>query len=90
MIEFYIMPNEDALAQAMHLDRTFFELNPKRNDYCRLAIPGEDFGFFPPKTLVHVVNCGEGTRWRAFYRPPEEIWMDLEREMDHQISPKAR
>ncbi len=78
MIEFYIMPDENALAQAMQLDRTFFEINPERSEYYRLAIAGEDFGFFPPQTLVHVVNCGEGTRSRAFYRPPEEIWMDLE------------
>jgi hypothetical protein len=80
MIQFYIMPKEDALEKAMQLDRTFFEQHPDKIEYCRMAISGEDFGFFPPKTLVHVVNCGKGTRSRAFYRPPEEIWMDLERE----------
>jgi hypothetical protein len=90
MVSFYIMPDDDALTQAMQMDRDFFDQHPEREDYCRLAIPGEDFGFFPPKTLVHVVNCGEGTRWGAFYRPPEKIWTDLEREMDHQIYPKAR
>jgi hypothetical protein len=39
-MEFYIMPDEGALKQAMQLDRAFFELNPDRNDYCRLAIAG--------------------------------------------------
>lgn len=81
MIEFFIRPEEGALAKAMRLDRTFFERHPNKMEYCRLAIPGEDFGFFPPKTLVHVVNYGEGARSRAFYRPPEEIWADLEQEM---------
>lgn len=89
MIEFYYRPDESALAKAMQLDRTFFEQHPDKTDYCRLAISGEDFGFFPPKTLVHVVNYGEGMRLRAFYRPPEEIWKELERKKD-EISPKAR
>jgi len=74
MIEFYIKPDEDALERAMHLDRTFFEHHPDKMEYCRWAIPGEDFGFFPPKTLVHVINCGKATRIRAFYRPPEGSW----------------
>jgi len=89
-MEFYIMPDEGALKQAMQLDRAFFERNPERSDYCRLAIAGEDFGFFPPKTLVHVVKCGRGTRSRAFYRPPEAIWMDLARESASRNSPKSR
>lgn len=84
------MPDEDAPAKAMQLDRTYFELNPEKEDYCRLAIAGEDFGFFPPKTLVHGVNCGRGARSRAFYRPPEAIWMDLVRETAAKNSPKAR
>jgi integrase len=37
-------------------------------------------GHIPPMTLVHVVNCGKGTRSRTFYLPPEEIWMDLVKE----------
>jgi hypothetical protein len=80
MTEFYINPDENALAKAMQLDRTFFERHPEKTEYCRMAISGEDYGFFPPKTLVHVVNCGEGARMRVFYRPPEEIWMELDRE----------
>ena len=79
MIEFFIRPEEGALAKAMRLDRTFFEQHPDKMEYCRLAIPGEDFGFFPPKTLVHVINCGKGARLRAFHRPPQDIWADLER-----------
>lgn len=77
MVEFYIMPDDEALKAAMNMDREFFERNPEKADYCRLAIPGEDFGFFPPQTIVHVVNCGEGLRSRAFYLPPEEIWARL-------------
>jgi hypothetical protein len=90
MIDFYTMPDENALKQAMELDRAFFKLNPEKKDYCRLAIPGEDFGFFPPRTLVHVVNCGKGARLRAFYRPPEEIWRDLETESATKNARKAR
>lgn len=78
MVEFYIMPDDAALAQAMQMDRDFFGQHPEKGDYCRIAVPGEDFGFFPPKTVVHVVNCGKGMRSRAFYLPPEEIWADLE------------
>lgn len=80
MTEFHVMPNESAVAQAMQLDRMFFEMHPNREDYCRLAIPGEDFGFFPPKVLVHMVNYGDGARSWTFYYPPEETWSDLERE----------
>jgi len=79
MAELYIMPDEDALKQAMQIDRAFFEQNPERSDYCRLAIPGEDFGCFPPQTIVHVVNFGQGMRQRSFYFPPKEIWDELER-----------
>jgi hypothetical protein len=74
------MPNENALAQAMQQDRTFFELNPDMTEYRRWAIQGEDFGFFPPQTLVHVVNYGKGMRSRTFYLPPEEIGADLVQE----------
>jgi hypothetical protein len=38
MTVLYIMPNENALAQAMQQDRTFFELNPdtvKTSDFSR-------------------------------------------------------
>jgi len=79
MVEFYIMPDDEAVSYAMQQDREFFEKHPEKADYCRLAIPGEDFGFFPPLTFVHVVNCGDGMRSRAFYLPPEEIWADLPR-----------
>ncbi|MGV8125704.1 MAG: hypothetical protein ACP5PV_00645 [Methanothrix sp.] len=79
-MEFYMMPDEDALQRAMEMDRAFFEMNPEREDYCRFAIPGEDFGCFPPQTLVHVVNCGEGMRQRSFLLPPEEIWQELGRD----------
>ena len=77
MVEFYIMPDENALEQAMQMDRAFFEQYPEKADYCRLAIPGEDFGCFPPQTVVHVVNCGEGLRQRSFLLPPKEIWQEL-------------
>jgi hypothetical protein len=79
MVEFYAMPDEDALVRAMKLDRDFFEQNPEKMAYCRLAVPGEDFGYFPPQTLVHVVKCGEGIRQRSFYFPPKDIWDELER-----------
>jgi hypothetical protein len=74
------MPDSDALDQAMQMDREYFEQHPDKSDYYRLAVPGEDFGYFPPKTLVHVVNFCEGTRQRSFYLPPQEIWADLEHE----------
>ncbi len=80
MVQFYVMPDVDAINSAMQQDREFFKRNPGRADYCRLAIPGEDFGYFPPQTFVHVVNFGEGMRCRAFYLPPEEIWADLEKQ----------
>jgi hypothetical protein len=83
MAEFYIMPEEDSLAQAMKMDRDFFEQNPDAEEYCRLAVPGEDFGYFPPLTLVHVVKCGEGIRQRSFYFPPNEIWDELERSTEN-------
>lgn len=78
MVEFYMMPDADAVNRAMRQDREFFELHPERSDYCRLAIPGEDFGYFPLMTFVHVVNFGGGMRYRGFYRPPEGIWAELE------------
>jgi hypothetical protein len=71
MVEFFIMPDEDALQEAMEMDRDFFEEHPEEAAYCRFAIPGEDFGYFPPQTVVRVVNCGEGMRCRAFYLPPK-------------------
>ena len=76
MTVLYIMPNENALAQAMQQDRTFFELNPDKRVYQRFAIHGEDFGFFPPQTLVYVVNYGKGHAFSTFYLPPEEIWRE--------------
>jgi hypothetical protein len=77
MVEFYVMPDGDALDQAMQLDRDFFDQHPEKAEYCRLAVPGEDFGYFPPQTVVHVINCGEGMRQRSFYLPPREIWDEL-------------
>lgn len=77
MVEFYIMPDGDALNRAMQMDRDFFNQHPEKEDYFRLAIAGEDFGCFPPQTFVHVVNCGEGMRQRSFYFPPKEIWENL-------------
>jgi hypothetical protein len=77
MVEFYAMPDGDALEQAMQLDRDFFDQHPEKAEYCRLAVPGEDFGYFPPQTVVHVINCGEGMRQRSFYLPPREIWDEL-------------
>lgn len=78
MLEFYMMPNADAVDRAMRQDREFFENHPEESDYCRLAIPGEDFGYFPPQTFVHVTNFGEGIRFRAIYVPPEGLWRGLE------------
>ncbi|WP_286878243.1 hypothetical protein [Methanosaeta sp. UBA458] len=86
MSEFYIMPDEDALEQAMQMDRAFFKQNPGKSEYCRLAIPGEDFGYFPPQTIVHVVNFGQGMRQRSFYMPPKEIWYELERAHQHKTN----
>jgi hypothetical protein len=79
MAKYYIMANDEAVDCAMQQDRDFFGRHPEETEYCRLAIPGEDFGYFPPLTIVHVVNCGEGMRSRAFYLPPEDIWANLER-----------
>ncbi len=78
MVEFYIMPDDAALEEAMQMDRTFFEQHPDKVEYCRLAIPGEDWGYFPPKTVVHVVYCGEGMRSRTFIVPPKHLWEALE------------
>lgn len=80
MMNFYILPDSEALEQAMHQDRTFFEQHPEKSEYCRSAIPGEDFGYFPPQTVVHVVNFGDGMRQRSFYFPPKELWPELEKQ----------
>lgn len=77
MVDIYIMPDDYALTQAMQMDRAFFGQHPEKEDYCRLAIPGEDFGWFPPRTIAHVVNFGEGVRQRSFYFPSVEIWEEL-------------
>lgn len=79
MAKLYTMPDADALEQAMQLDRAFFEKYPEKSEYIRLAIPGEDFGYFPPMTAVHVVNCGEGARQRTLIIPPMNQWEELER-----------
>jgi hypothetical protein len=62
MVDILIVPYDYAFTQAMQIDRAFFDQHPDPEDYSRLAIPGEDFRWFPPQTVVHVVNYGEGLR----------------------------
>ncbi|MCJ7444436.1 MAG: hypothetical protein MUO26_07900 [Methanotrichaceae archaeon] len=89
MVDFYTMPDGDAMAEAMEMDSEFFEEHPEKTVYCRLAIPGEDFGFFPPLTLAHVENFGDGMQLRTLIFPPEEKWADLEAEWGG-LSPDER
>jgi len=58
-------------------DRAHFRDNGGA-DFYRLMVRGEEVGYFPPMTAVHVMRDVFGTITREYYLPPRKYWEELE------------